>query len=616
MKNKKSRLAIIRILITILIFIISLFLKDIENILLILAYVIIGYDVLIKSIKKIIKGKIFDENFLMSIATIGAIAINELPEAVAVMLLYQIGEFFQNQAVEKSKKSISELMEIRPDYANIIKRDNSTEKVSPEDVNIGDVILVKPGEKIPLDGVILEGTAMIDTKAITGEPTPRTVKISDEVYSGCINLNSALKIRVTKFYKESTVSKILELVENASSKKSKSEKFITKFARIYTPIVVLAAVLLTIIPTIIYGFDTFTNWFSRALTFLVVSCPCALVISVPLSFFVGIGGASRKGILIKGSNYIETLSKVNKIVFDKTGTLTEGVFEVQNIYPENIKAYELLRYAAYAEIYSNHPIGVSIKKAYGKEIDEGKIGTIEEISGKGIYANVFGKDVLVGNAKLLKDKNIEFNEVNEIGSLVYVSINKLYSGCIVISDKIKEDAKFSISEMSKNFGIETIIFTGDSEKNAKQISDTIGIDKCFSELLPTDKVKLFEKMIKKKENDSTIAFVGDGINDSPVLARADIGIAMGDIGADAAIEAADIVIMNGEVKSVLDAIKISKKTLNIVKQNIIFAIAIKVIILILSAFGVTNMWLAVFADVGVSIICILNSMRAIFRKIK
>ena len=616
MKNKKSRLAIIRILITILIFIISLFLKDIENILLILAYVIIGYDVLIKSIKKIIKGKIFDENFLMSIATIGAIAINELPEAVAVMLLYQIGEFFQNQAVEKSKKSISELMEIRPDYANIIKRDNSTEKVSPEDVNIGDVILVKPGEKIPLDGVILEGTAMIDTKAITGEPTPRTVKISDEVYSGCINLNSALKIRVTKFYKESTVSKILELVENASSKKSKSEKFITKFARIYTPIVVLAAVLLTIIPTIIYGFDTFTNWFSRALTFLVVSCPCALVISVPLSFFVGIGGASRKGILIKGSNYIETLSKVNKIVFDKTGTLTEGVFEVQNIYPENIKAYELLRYAAYAEIYSNHPIGVSIKKAYGKEIDEGKIGTIEEISGKGIYANVFGKDVLVGNAKLLKDKNIEFNEVNEIGSLVYVSINKLYSGCIVISDKIKEDAKFSISEMSKNFGIETIIFTGDSEKNAKQISDTIGIDKCFSELLPTDKVKLFEKMIKKKENDSTIAFVGDGINDSPVLARADIGIAMGDIGADAAIEAADIVIMNGEVKSVLDAIKISKKTLNIVKQNIIFAIAIKVIILILSAFGVTNMWLAVFADGGVSIICILNSMRAIFRKIK
>ena len=616
MKNKKSRLAIIRILITILIFIISLFLKDIENILLILAYVIIGYDVLIKSIKKIIKGKIFDENFLMSIATIGAIAINELSEAVAVMLLYQIGEFFQNQAVEKSKKSISELMEIRPDYANIIKRDNSTEKVSPEDVNIGDVILVKPGEKIPLDGVIIEGTALIDTKAITGEPTPRTVKISDEVYSGCINLNSALKIRVTKFYKESTVSKILELVENASSKKSKSEKFITKFARIYTPIVVLAAVLLTIIPTIIYGFDTFTNWFSRALTFLVVSCPCALVISVPLSFFVGIGGASRKGILIKGSNYIETLSKVNKIVFDKTGTLTEGVFEVQNIYPENIKAYELLRYAAYAEIYSNHPIGVSIKKAYGKEIDEGKIGTIEEISGKGIYANVFGKDVLVGNAKLLKDKNIEFNEVNEIGSLVYVSINKLYSGCIVISDKIKEDAKFSISEMSKNFGIETIIFTGDSEKNAKQIADTIGIDKCFSELLPTDKVKLFEKMIKKKENDSTIAFVGDGINDSPVLARADIGIAMGDIGADAAIEAADIVIMNGEVKSLLDAIKISKKTLNIVKQNIIFAIAIKVIILILSAFGFTNMWLAVFADVGVSIICILNSMRAIFRKIK
>ena len=612
MRNKKNKIIIIRIVITIILMLISLIANDesIKNILLLITYIFIGFDVLLKSIRNMFRGNFLDENFLMSIATIGAFFINERAEAVFVMLFYQIGEYFQNRAVEKSRKSISDLMEIRPDYANLLKEDK-TEKVSPGKVIPGNIILVKPGEKIPLDGVILEGNGLIDTKAITGESVPKTVKMSDEIVSGCVNLNSVLKIRVTKPFSESTVSKILELVENASNKKSKSEKFITKFARIYTPIVVIAALLITIVPSLIFGFTTFNKWLSRALVFLVVSCPCALVISVPLGFFAGIGGASKKGILVKGSNYLENLSKVNKIVFDKTGTLTEGVFEVQKVVPENIKAFDLLKYSAYAECYSNHPIGISIKKAYGTEIDEGKITTVEEISGKGIHANVFGKDILVGNSRLLKDREIEFKEIKEIGSIVYVAISKKYVGCIVIADKIKDDARIAVTELREKLGIETVILTGDSGKNAKQISEEIGIDKYYAELLPTDKVEKFDEMIDKKSNNSKIAFVGDGVNDSPVLARADIGIAMGDIGSDAAIEAADIVIMNGEVRNVVEAIKISKRTLKIVKQNIIFAITVKTLILLLSAFGLGNMWLAVFADVGVSVICILNSMRTL-----
>lgn len=604
---KKNKSIVFRIIISLIILFLGMFLDN--NIVLVIGYIIIGYDVLFKAIRNIFKGNFLDENFLMTIATIGAIAIKEMPEAMAVMLFYQIGEFFQDMAVEKSRKSISDLMEIRPEYANLILDGEVEKKVSPEEINIGDIILVKPGEKIPLDGIVIEGTSLIDTKAITGESTPRTAKMSSEVISGCVNLNSLLKIKVTKIFKESAVSKILELVENASNKKSKQEKFITKFSRVYTPIVVLLAVLITILPSIIFGFSTFSKWFSRSLIFLVVSCPCALVISVPLGFFAGIGGASKKGILIKGSSYVETLSKVKKLVFDKTGTLTEGSFEVQKILVENIEEQELLKYAAYAENYSNHPIGTSIKKSYGKEIDEGKIGSVEEISGKGIRATVFGKEILIGNDKLLKDKKIDFKAVKEIGSLVYVAINNTYMGCIVISDKIKKDAKSTINSLEKKYNIETVILTGDSEKSAKQIADNIGVSKCFSELLPTDKVELFEKMVSKKEKDTNIAFVGDGVNDSPVLARSDVGIAMGDIGSDAAIEAADVVIMNGEVKNVLNAIIISKNTIKIVKQNIIFAITVKVLILLLSALGLGNMWLAVFADVGVSVICILNSMR-------
>ncbi|MCI8965074.1 MAG: cadmium-translocating P-type ATPase [Clostridia bacterium] len=606
---KKNKIIIFRIIISFIILFSSIILEDnIKNILLFIGYLIIGYDVLLMAIRNIFKGNFLDENFLMTIATIGAIAIKELPEAMAVMLFYQIGELFQNMAVEKSRKSISELMEIRPDYANLLINDEA-KKVSPDEVQIGDIILVKPGEKVPIDGIVIDGNSLVDTKSITGESTPKNIKINDEIISGCINLNGLLKIKVTKIFKDSTVSKILELVENASNKKSKSEKFITKFSRVYTPVVVILAILITLIPTIIFGFNTFSNWFSRSLVFLVVSCPCALVISVPLGFFAGIGGASKKGILVKGSSYIESLSKVRNIVFDKTGTLTEGIFEVQKVLPDNIKAFDLIKYSAYAENYSNHPIAISIKRFYGTEIDEGKISSVEEISGKGIRATVFGKEVLIGNAKLLEDKNIEFKEVKEIGSLVYVAINKTYAGCIIISDKVKKDAKATINSLEKDYKIETVILTGDAEKNAKQIADSIGISKCYSELLPTDKVEIFEKIVSKKEENTKVAFVGDGVNDSPVLARADIGIAMGDIGSDAAIEAADLVIMNGEVKSVLDAIKISKSTIKIVKQNIIFAITVKILILIISALGLGNMWLAVFADVGVSVICILNSMR-------
>lgn len=608
--EKENKIMIIRIALAFIFLISAVIIQNeiAKIVLFLISYLIIGFDILIKSIKNIFKGNFLDENFLMSIATIGAIAIKELPEAVSVMLFYQIGELFQDMAVDKSRKSIADLMSIRPDFANLQVGDD-TKKVSPEEVKIGDIILVKPGEKIPLDGIVIEGMSLIDTKAITGESVPKTIKEDSEVISGCINLNSMIKIKVTKDFENSTVNKILELVENASSKKSKSEKFITKFARIYTPIVVISAILITIIPSFIFGFDTFTKWLSRSLIFLVVSCPCALVISVPLGFFAGIGSASRKGILIKGSSYLENFSKVKTMVFDKTGTLTEGVFEVQEIVPENIKAFDLIKFAAYAENYSIHPIATSIKNAYGKEIDEGKISSLDEISGKGINANIFGKEVLVGNSKLLEDRNIEFKKVNDIGSVVYVAINREYVGYILISDKIKDSTKESISELINKYKIKPVILTGDSKKSAKRVAKELGVSEYYSDLLPTDKVEIVEKLISKKEKDTKLAFVGDGINDSPVLARADIGVAMGDIGSDSAIEAADIVIMNGDLRNLVEAINVSKNTTRIVKQNIVFAIFVKILILILSALGFGNMWLAVFADVGVSVICILNSMR-------
>ena len=608
--KKENVIMIIRIIISLILGICAFIAKNetVKMILFLISYFNIGYDILIKSVKNIFKGNFLDENFLMSIATIGAIAIKELPEAVAVMVFYQIGELFQDMAVDKSRKSIADLMAIRPDFANLQVGDE-TKQVSPEEVKVDDIIIVKPGEKIPLDGIVIEGMSMLDTKAITGEPVPRTVNVDDEVISGCINLNSMIKVRVIREFSNSTVNKILELVENASSKKSKSEKFITKFARIYTPIVVLSATIIAIVPTFIFGLDTFSKWLSRALVFLVVSCPCALVISVPLGFFAGIGSASKKGILVKGSSYLENFSKVKTIVFDKTGTLTEGIFEVQEIVPENIKAYDLIKYAAYAENYSIHPIATSIKKAYGEEIDEGKISSLDEISGKGINANIFGKDILVGNSKLLEDRNIEFKKVNDIGSVVYVAINKKYAGYILISDRIKENTKESITTLNKKHKINPVILTGDSKRAAKKVAKELEIEEFYSELLPTDKVEIIEKILEKKEKDSKVAFVGDGINDSPVLARADIGIAMGDIGSDSAIEAADIVIMNGDLNNLIEAINVSRNTVRIVKQNIVFAISVKILILILSAFGFANLWLAVFADVGVSIICILNSMR-------
>ena len=590
----------IKIVIALILFIFAMVVKF-ENELInkgifIISYIIVGFEILRKAVRNIFRGKVFDENFLMSVATIGAFGIGEFPEAVAVMLFYQIGELFQSYAVDKSRKSIASLMDIRPDYANIY-RDEKIEKVNPEEVKIGDTIIVKPGEKIPLDGTIIEGTTTLDTKALTGESLPREAKEGDKVLSGCINLNGVIKIKVEKEYGESTVSKILDLVENASSKKSKSENFITKFAKYYTPIVVIIAFVLAIIPPLIISGATFSDWIYRALSFLVVSCPCALVISIPLSFFGGIGGASKMGVLIKGSNYLEALSNTEIAVFDKTGTLTKGVFEVQK---------ELLKIAAYAENYSNHPISKSIKQAYKKEIDEKQIKNYEELSGLGISTKINNQEVLVGNEKLMQEKGIDFEKCADIGTILYVAKEGKYVGYILIADEIKNDSKQTIEELKKNGVKQTVMLTGDKKEVGESVAKEIGIDKVYTELLPK-----VEELLKTKTAKGKLAFVGDGINDAPVLALADIGIAMGGLGADSAIEAADVVIMTDEPSKIIRSIKLSKKTMRIVKENIVFAIAIKVLVLILAAFGLSTMWEAVFADVGVSIIAIINALRAL-----
>ncbi len=574
------------------------------------AYLIVGLEIVIKAIKNIFKGEVFDEHFLMAVATIGAFAIGEFPEAVAVMLFYQIGELFQDYAVDKSKESITNLMDIRPDVA-VVKRNGKLETVKPETVKIGEEIVVKPGEKIPLDGTIIDGRSMLDTSALTGESVPRSAKIGEKVLSGCINQSGVLTIKVEKEFGESTVSKILDLVENASNKKSKSENFITKFAKIYTPTVVGIAVLLAIIPPFLLNWGSFSEWLERALTFLVVSCPCALVISIPLGFFGGIGGASRKGVLIKGSNYLELLSKTDIFVFDKTGTLTEGVFEVQKINPVDISEEELLKIAAYAESYSNHPISASIKKAYQKEINQEIIEKTEEISGKGIISQIENKTVVIGNNKIMQEKGIEYKESNDIGTILYVAINNKFAGSIVIADKIKEDAKQTIQGLKRNNVSKTVMLTGDKKEIAEKVAKQIEIDEVYTDLLPDQKVEKVEELMKQKTEKGKLAFVGDGINDAPVLAISDIGIAMGGLGSDAAIEAADIVIMNDKPSKILEAIRISNKTMRIVKQNIIFAISVKILVLILGACGIATMWEAVFADVGVSFIAILNSLRAL-----
>lgn len=576
----------------------------------IISYIIVGGDVVKRAVKNIFKGQVFDENFLMSIATIGAFFIGEYPEGVAVMLFYQVGELFQSYAVGKSRKSIASLMDIRPDYANVKKGDELV-KVDPDEVQIGDIIVIKAGEKIPLDGKVIEGSSMIDTSALTGESVPREVEVGSDILSGCININGVITAEVTKEFGESTVSKILDLVENASSKKSNSEQFITKFARYYTPVVVIIAVFLAIIPPLVIDGATFSDWIYRALAFLVVSCPCALVISIPLSFFGGIGGASKKGVLVKGSNYLEALAETEIVVFDKTGTLTKGVFNVQEIHPEGVSKEELLELTAHAESYSNHPISLSLKRAYSKEIDNGRISDVEEISGHGIIATVDGKKVMVGNIKLMKMMDIPYFKGELIGTIVHVAVNNKYIGYIVIADEVKEDSAQAIKELKVANIKQTVMLTGDNKSIGSKVAKELGLDKVYAELLPADKVEKLEELFSQKSKKGKLAFVGDGINDAPVLARADIGIAMGGLGSDAAIEAADVVIMTDEPSKIATTMKISKKTLKIAHQNIVFAIGIKIIVLILSAFGITTMWAAIFADVGVTIIAVLNAFRAL-----
>lgn len=576
----------------------------------IISYIIVGGDVVKRAVKNIFKGQVFNENFLMSIATIGAFFIGEYPEGVAVMLFYQVGELFQSYAVGKSRKSIASLMDIRPDYANVKKGDELV-KVDPDEVQIGDIIVIKAGEKIPLDGKVIEGGSMIDTSALTGESVPREVEVGSDILSGCININGVITAEVTKEFGESTVSKILDLVENASSKKSNSEQFITKFARYYTPVVVIIAVFLAIIPPLVIDGATFSDWIYRALAFLVVSCPCALVISIPLSFFGGIGGASKKGVLVKGSNYLEALAETEIVVFDKTGTLTKGVFNVQEIHPEGVSKEELLELTAHAESYSNHPISLSLKRAYSKEIDNGRISDVEEISGHGVIATVDGKKVMAGNIKLMKMMDIPYFKGEPIGTIVHVAVNNKYIGYIVIADEVKEDSAQAIKELKAANIKQTVMLTGDNKSIGSKVAKELGLDKVYAELLPADKVEKLEELFSQKSKKGKLAFVGDGINDAPVLARADIGIAMGGLGSDAAIEAADVVIMTDEPSKIATTMKISKKTLKIAHQNIVFAIGIKIIVLILSAFGITTMWAAIFADVGVTIIAVLNAFRAL-----
>lgn len=609
--NKKMKKKLYKIIISGILFLIAFLLridnKVVNNILFIISYIIVGKEILEKAFKNITRGKVFDENFLMTVATLGAFLIGEYPEAVAVMLFYQIGELFQIYAVDKSRKSVAALMDIRPDYANLLD-DGKEIKVNPEKVNMGDVIIIKPGEKIPIDGVVIEGNTSLNTFALTGETVPRKVGKKDEVLSGSINNEGLIKVKTTKKFSDSTVSKILDLVENASSKKSNSENFISKFAKYYTPIVVVIALTLCIFPPIILN-QKFTTWIYRGLSFLVVSCPCALVVSIPLSFFGGIGASSKIGVLIKGSNYLESLSKTETIICDKTGTLTEGVFEVQKIKPVDISEKELLKYAAYTEHFSNHPISMSLKKAYGKKIDSSKVTNTKEISGKGVIATIDNKEIIVGNEKIVKDENIKYVKSEEVGTIIYIAIDKKFAGTIVISDKIKKDAKKAIRLFRKNNVKKIVMLTGDKENISKEVFDELKLDDYKAELLPQDKVEIVEQIIKEKTESKQVAFIGDGINDAPVLALSDIGIAMGGAGSDAAIEAADIVIMTDEPSKLADAMKISKKTMKIVKENIIFAITVKIVVLLLSALGFATMWAAVFADVGVSVIAILNALR-------
>ncbi len=616
--NKKQKKMLIRIIIAFILFIALriLTLNDFyETILFLITYFIIGYDILKKAIKGILNRQVFDENFLMAIATVGAIALGEYSEGTAVMLFYQIGEWFQSYAVGKSRRNISELMDIRPDYANIEDDYGNIVQVDPDEVEIGSIIIVKPGEKIPIDGKIIEGTSSLNTSALTGESLPQEVTTNDEVISGCINITGLLKIKTTKEFGESTVSKILDMVENASSKKSKSENFISKFARYYTPAVCYSALALALIPPIInllIGNEaSWSVWIYRALTFLVISCPCALVISIPLSFFAGIGGASNTGVLVKGSNYLEALAATKYVVFDKTGTMTQGVFEVSGIHHSTIENDQLLEYATLAESYSTHPISKSLQKAYGKPVDKTRIKDVKEISGHGVIAKIDNITVMAGNDKLMKKFNISYVDCHSIGTIVHIAIDNKYAGHILISDLIKPTAKQAIQEL-KNIGIKkTIMLTGDISKVANKVAADLNIDQVYSELLPEDKVTKVEELLNQKSNKEKLAFVGDGINDAPVLSRADIGIAMGALGSDAAIEAADIVLMDDDPLKIAKAIKISKKCLKIVYENIYFAIGIKVICLILGAIGIANMWLAIFADVGVMVIAVLNAIRAL-----
>ena len=571
-------------------------------------YAIVGYDVVFEALRNIAHGQVFDENFLMSVATIGAFFVADYPEAVAVMLFYQVGELFQSIAVGKSRKSIAALMDIRPDYANVL-RDGDVKTVSPEEVEIGEIIEIKPGEKIPLDAVVTKGETTVNTAALTGESVPVTCRVGDAVISGSVNQNGLIEARVTSVFGESTVSKILDLVENATSKKAKSENFITRFAKYYTPCVVFAALALALIPPLLFK-QPFSVWVTRALTFLVVSCPCALVVSVPLTFFCGIGGASRQGVLIKGANYLETLSKAETVVFDKTGTLTNGTFTVVAIHPQQISERELLDLTATAESVSSHPIATSILKAYGEPIDKTRIGNIEELSGRGIHAVIDGKSVYVGNGVLMQSVGVDFHECKTVGTTVHIAVDGLYAGHIVIADTVKPDAKSAVEQLKASGIRKTVMLTGDSDTVGQAVAKELGIDEAYTQLMPDDKVEKTEKLLAEKNTKSTLAFVGDGINDAPVLARADVGIAMGALGSDAAIEAADVVLMDDKPAKLVTALKISRKTMRIVRQNIVFALSVKAVVLLLSAFGLASMWVAVFADVGVMILAVCNAVRA------
>ena len=618
--NKKQKKVLIRIIaasVTMILFAFIPVERWLEFVLFMIPYLIIGYDILLKAFKGIKNKQVFDENFLMAVATVGAIALGDYKEGVAVMLFYQIGELFQSYAVGRSRRNISELMDIRPYYANI-ERDGKLERVDPDEVVIGSVIVVQPGEKVPIDGVIIEGSTTLNTSALTGESVPREAKAGDDVISGCINMTGVLKIKTTKEFGESTVSKILDLVENSSSKKSRSENFISKFARYYTPAVCYGALALAILPPVVsmfLGFDAmWGEWIYRALTFLVISCPCALVISIPLSFFAGIGGASNAGVLVKGSNYLETLSKTKYVVFDKTGTLTQGVFEVVGVHHSKLEEDRILEYAALAESFSSHPISKSLQRAYGKEIDQSRVTDVKEISGEGVTAVVDGVSVAAGNTKLMKRLGIEYSDCHSVGTIVHMAVNGRYEGHILIADREKPNSKEAIAQLYRMGIKETVMLTGDTGKVADQVAGDLGISTVYSELLPGDKVAKVEELLSKKHSKEALAFVGDGINDAPVLSRADIGIAMGALGSDAAIEAADIVLMDDDPLKIAKAIKIAKKCLRIVYENIYFAIGVKIVCLILGALGIANMWVAIFADVGVMVIAVINAIRALFVK--